>query len=85
MRGRLLRRGRSIAEIARVSYREGHATLVELLDAERAAVDATSAYIQWANDMWMARLDLERALGIRLDADSPLDLPLGAIASASSR
>lgn len=78
-------RGRSIAEIARVSYREGHATLVELLDAERAAVDATSAYIQWANDIWMARLDLERALGIRLDADSPLDLPLGAIASASSR
>ncbi|MCC6243000.1 MAG: TolC family protein [Gemmatimonadaceae bacterium] len=78
-------RGNDIAAIARISYREGHATLLELLDAERAAVDAAFAYVQWAHDMWMARLELERALGMRLDADSPLDLPLGASASTSSR
>ena len=69
-------RGREVARIARLSYREGHATLTELLEAERAAADARQAHLRWAADAWMARLELERAIGARLDADSPLDLPL---------
>ena len=69
-------RGREIARIARVAYREGHATLTELLDAERAATDAMNAHLRWASDAWLARLELERALGARLDDSSPLDLPL---------
>ncbi len=69
-------RGREIARIARVSYAEGHATLVELLDAERAATDAMNTQLRWAADAWIARLDFERALGARLDDASPLDLPL---------
>lgn len=69
-------RGREVARIARVAYREGHATLTELLDAERAAADARQAHLRWAAEAWVARLSLEIALGARLDADSPLDLPL---------
>lgn len=69
-------RGREVAAIARASYREGHASLIELLDAERAAADAMTSQLRWATDAWLARLELERALGARLDADGPLDLPL---------
>ena len=69
-------RGREVARIARVAYREGHVTLTELLDAERAATDATNTHLRWAVDAWLARLEFERALGARLDESSPLDLPL---------
>ena len=69
-------RGREIARIARVAYREGHVTLTELLDAERAATDALNTHLRWAADAWLSRLEFERALGARLDASSPLDLPL---------
>jgi outer membrane protein, heavy metal efflux system len=69
-------RGGEVARIARLSYREGHITLTELLDAERAAADAMQAHLRWASDAWMARLELERSLGARLHADSPLDLPV---------
>lgn len=76
-------RGNDIARIARIAYREGHSTLTELLDAERAAADAVRAQLQWMADAWLARLDLERALGARLDADSPLDLPVASATPAS--
>jgi cobalt-zinc-cadmium efflux system outer membrane protein len=69
-------RGREIARIARVAYREGHITLTELLDAERAATDAMNTHLRWAADAWLSRLEFERALGARLDESSPLDLPL---------
>jgi len=69
-------RGREIARIARVAYREGHVTLTELLDAERAATDAMHSHLRWAADAWLSRLEFERALGARLDESSPLDLPL---------
>lgn len=69
-------RGIQVAQIARAAYSEGHITLTELLDAERAAVDALTASLNWTAEAWLARLELERAIGARLDADSPLDLPL---------
>jgi cobalt-zinc-cadmium efflux system outer membrane protein len=75
-------RGREVSRIARVAYREGHVTLTELLDAERAAFDAMQAHLRWAADAWLARLELERAIGARLDADAPLDLPLLSSSSA---
>jgi cobalt-zinc-cadmium efflux system outer membrane protein len=59
-----------------VAYSEGHVTLTELLDAERAATDAMNTHLRWAADAWLSRLEFERALGARLDASSPLDLPL---------
>lgn len=69
-------RGREVARIARVAYLEGHATLTELLDAERAAADARHTQLTWAANAWLARLEFERALGARLASDSPLDLPV---------
>lgn len=69
-------RGREVARIARLSYREGHVSLTELLDAERAAADALQQHLRWAADAWMARLELERTLGARLDTESPLELPV---------
>lgn len=77
-------RGRELATIARTSYAEGHTSLVELLDAERAGADAQTARIAWMVDAWMARLELERALGARLNNDSPLDLPLLTAAQSPS-
>jgi cobalt-zinc-cadmium efflux system outer membrane protein len=78
-------RGRELAAIARASYAEGHTSLVELLDAERAGADAQTARITWMVDAWMARLELERALGARLNTESPLDLPvLSALPLSSS-
>lgn len=68
-------RGREVARIARLSYREGQFTLTELLDAERAAADALQQQLRWTADAWLARLELERALGSTLASDSPLDLP----------
>ncbi|MBL0939211.1 MAG: TolC family protein [Gemmatimonadaceae bacterium] len=69
-------RATALVESARVAYREGHMTLTELLDAERAAVDARTLHRQWLVEAWMARLTLELTLGGRLDSDSPLDLPV---------
>lgn len=69
-------RGREVARIARLSYREGHTSLTELLDAERAAADAMHQHLRWAADAWLVRLELERTLGARLDGESPLDLPV---------
>ncbi len=69
-------RGREVATIARVAYGEGQASLVELLDAERAAAESMTMHLRWAAEAWLARLEFERALGARLDADGPLDLPL---------
>jgi cobalt-zinc-cadmium efflux system outer membrane protein len=78
-------RGREVSTIARTAYREGQATLIELLDAERAAADVATAHIRWTVDAWLARLELERALGARLDADSPLDMPLRAALPSNPR
>ncbi len=81
-------RGAAIVASARVAYREGHASLLELLDAERAAVEAARSALGFAAEAWAVRLELERALGARLAPDGPYDLPLlstlSSAASASS-
>jgi len=77
-------RGREVSTIARAAYREGQASLLELLDAERAATDAMTANLRWTADAWLARLELEGAIGARLDVDGPLDLPLLASLPQSS-
>ena len=74
--GTFLTRGQDVGQIARTSYHEGHITLTELLDAERAAADAMHAFIRWIRDTWTSRLDLERAIGARLGPDGAFDLPL---------
>jgi outer membrane protein TolC len=69
MRDRLLGTpalGNTIAESARVAYAEGEMSLLELLDAERAAADARRAAQQYAADLHLARLTLARAIGAPL-------------------
>ncbi|MCU0647810.1 MAG: TolC family protein [Gemmatimonadaceae bacterium] len=56
-------RGSDVASIVRTAYREGAATLVELLDAERAEADARLTAVQWIVDLHRARLDVAYARG----------------------
>ena len=52
-----------VADAAEAAYREGAASLVELLDAFRAAADARAALVRGTHDRALARLDLQRAIG----------------------
>lgn len=58
--------GDTIAESARIAYTEGHMTLLELLDAQRAAADARTTALQYRADLLLARLALARAVGASL-------------------
>jgi outer membrane protein TolC len=60
-----------IADAARVAYAEGHMTLLELLDAQRAAADARTLARQYAADLLLARLTLARAVGAPLLPGAP--------------
>ena len=52
-----------VAGAAEAAYREGAASLIELLDAFRAAADARTARVRGLQDRALARLDLRRAMG----------------------
>lgn len=56
-------RGEEVAQIIQAAYREGGATLFELLDAQRAAAEFDEAALHWLTDLQLARLDLLQALG----------------------
>ncbi len=58
--------GAQIAASARVAYAEGHMSLLELLDAQRAAADARRTALQYQADLYLARLNLARAIGAPL-------------------
>jgi cobalt-zinc-cadmium efflux system outer membrane protein len=58
--------GDTIAASARVAYTEGHMTLLELLDAQRAAADARVTAQQFRADLVQARLLLARVVGAPL-------------------
>ena len=58
--------GEQIATSARVAYIEGHMSLLELLDAERAAADARRTAQQYQADLHLARFMLARAIGASL-------------------
>lgn len=65
------RRGNEVAEIMEAAYREGGATLVELLEARRAAADAQAAALQWHADLRIALLQLNRATGAPILENQP--------------
>jgi outer membrane protein, heavy metal efflux system len=60
-------RGAEIATIVRTAYREGAATLVELLDAERVDAESRLATIAWTVDVLRARLAVAYARGRLLE------------------
>ncbi len=64
--------GETIAASARVAWTEGEMTLLELLDAQRAAADARATAQQYRADLLLARLTLARAVGAPLfDGGTP--------------
>ena len=56
-------RGADVAQIVQAAYREGGATLLELLDAQRAAAETDATALRWITDLELARLELLQALG----------------------
>ncbi len=56
-------RADTVALAAEAAYREGAATLTELLEAQRARAEARAAGVRAVADRALARLDLKRALG----------------------
>lgn len=56
-------RGLEVAAIAEAMYREGGASLLELLEAQRSAADARASALRWATELRLALLDLNRATG----------------------
>ncbi len=63
--------GEVIASSARVAYAEGEMSLLELLDAQRAATDARTAAQKFHANLHLARLTLARAIGAPLVPGSP--------------
>lgn len=61
-------RGRDVAAVTELAYREGAATLLELLDAVRSREAGRAAALRWAADLQLARLDVERATGAAVPA-----------------
>jgi len=51
------------------------AGVFQLLDAKRQQVDAEREYIDALKDYWIARSELERAVGGRFDGDIPTTQP----------
>ncbi len=67
-------RGREVAAITAAAYREGAATLLELLDAERVRADVRIAALRAATELHLAELDVAHALGAPIAGDPVLDL-----------
>ncbi|MFN5154626.1 MAG: TolC family protein, partial [Gemmatimonadota bacterium] len=60
---RFVARADLVAGAAQAAYQEGAASLVELVDAFRAAAEARTAQVRGTLDRALARLDLRRAIG----------------------
>lgn len=67
---RFIARADLVAAAAQSAYQEGAASLVELVDAFRAAAEARTAQVRGTLDRALARLDLRRAIGA-----SALEMP----------
>ena len=63
----LQQRGDEVAGISATAYREGAITLLELLDSERVRADVRITALRAATELHLARLDLNRALGLAAD------------------
>jgi cobalt-zinc-cadmium efflux system outer membrane protein len=61
----------TVLEQAQLEYNGMQIGLFELLAAKQAQIEAARSYIETVRDYWMARAELERALGGRVPATSP--------------
>ncbi len=58
--------GEEVARIIEAAYREGGATLVEVLEARRAAAESRASELRWIAQLQLALLDLNLAIGVPL-------------------
>ncbi|MFI5180120.1 MAG: TolC family protein [Thermoanaerobaculia bacterium] len=66
MEGRLLERARKALDLVDLQYRNGAASLLELLDARRTWIATNAEYRQDLTNYWTALFSLEQALGMEL-------------------
>lgn len=59
----LVSAGEDVATITAAAYREGAASLLELLESQRARADARATALRWRHDVALAHIDLDRATG----------------------
>ena len=71
----------AVMEQAQLEYNAMQIGLYELLAAKQAQVDSVRAYIRTVRDYWIARAELERALGGRVPGASTASSP---VASATA-
>lgn len=61
--GALVVAGNDVAAITQAAYREGAASLLELLESQRARAEARATALRWRHDVALAHIDLDRATG----------------------
>ncbi len=66
MEGRLLDRARRARDLVDFQYRNGAASLLEMLDAERTWIATNAEYRQDLTNYWTALFSLEEAVGLEL-------------------
>jgi len=66
MEARLLGRTERARDLVKIQYEKGAASLLELLDAERALIATRVERLQDLNDYWTAVFQLEEATGMEL-------------------
>lgn len=62
----LAARADAVVGVARAAYREGGTSLLELLEAQRTALDVRVAEARWMTDVLVARAELSRAMGLMI-------------------
>jgi cobalt-zinc-cadmium efflux system outer membrane protein len=63
MQTRLLDRARRARDLVQIQYEKGAASLLELLDAQRAYAQTQTEYRQDLHDLWVALFKLQAAVG----------------------
>jgi len=66
MDGALLERARRARDITDVQYKNGGATLMDFLDAQRTYIATNREYLQDLSGYWTAIYQLEQAIGTEL-------------------
>jgi outer membrane protein, heavy metal efflux system len=66
MQARLLQRARRARDLVQIQYEKGAASLLELLDAQRAFAQTHTEYLQDLHDLWAALFKLQATVGKEL-------------------
>jgi cobalt-zinc-cadmium efflux system outer membrane protein len=67
----LAQAGDDVATITAAAYREGAASLLELLESQRARADARATALRWRFDVALVAIELDRAMGTPVRVTTP--------------